>query len=378
MNFQRTDEDEASYAAARRFARDHLQPDAPTQVFPGSEAWRAAAMAGYTGASLPADQGGAGMSALNTARLFEALGRGSRNPSAILSLSAHLFACAGAIAAFGTDRQRRLYLPALAAGTSVGANAATEAEAGSDVHAMRTLARREGDEYVLNGVKNYVTNGPCAQLILVFAATAPEHGHLGLSAFVVEAGLAGARFGEAFESQSLTGAPACSLYLEDCRVPAQARLGDEGDGARIFAHSMQWERACLFAGYVGLIETQIEAMLDYARTRKQFGRAIGRNQAVSHRIVDLHLRLEAARLLLYRGCDRLDHGQSTAADMALAKLAISELAIDASVAGMQLHGSTGLSEELGFARELRDAVPATIFSGTSEMQREIIAAELGL
>jgi alkylation response protein AidB-like acyl-CoA dehydrogenase len=168
------------------------------------------------------------------------------------------------------------------------------------------------------------------------------------------------------------------VTFRDCRVPAAALVGRLDRGAAVFQHSMLWERACLFAAYVGCTERLIEETVEFARGRDQFGKSVGKNQAVSHRIVDMKVRLEGARLLLYRACWKLANGDASAADVALSKLAVSEAAVQSSADAVHLHGAMGIVESAGVARHLRDAVPATIFSGTSEMQREILAAAMGI
>lgn len=227
-------------------------------------------------------------------------------------------------------------------------------------------------------MKSYVTNGPEADVFLVYAATHPAHKFLGLSAFVVRAGTPGLRVGQPFEKMGLATSPISQLYLEACRVPAAARVGAEGRGSAVFQRSMNWERSCLFAAYLGLMDRLIDRCVAFARDRQQFGHPIGKNQAISHRIAEMKLRLESARLLLYRACWTLDRGQDPTLQVALAKLAVSEAAIQTSLDAIQIHGGIGFISEAGIERALRDAVPSTLFSGTSEIQRELIAKRLGL
>jgi alkylation response protein AidB-like acyl-CoA dehydrogenase len=289
---------------------------------------------------------------------------------------AHLFACVMPIAEHGTESQREHLLPKLCSGQWVGANAISEAEAGSDVFALKTRAVRDGDFYVLDGSKSYVTNGPVADVFLVYAITNPSFGYLGLSAFLVERGTPGLSVGQPFQKMGLGTSPIAPVYLEGCRVPVSARLGAEGKGAAIFKRSMQWERACLFAAYVGLMERVLEQSVGFAKERRQFKKPIGKNQAISHKLVDMKQRLESARLLLYRACWLMDQGRDAVMEVSLAKLAISEAAIQCGLDAIQIHGGMGYVEETGIERVLRDAIPTTLFSGTSEMQRDIIANHL--
>ncbi len=240
------------------------------------------------------------------------------------------------------------------------------------------LALRDGDGWVLTGTKSYVTNGPLADLSIVYAKTDPAAGYLGVTAFAIPRDTPGFRFGQPFEKMGLRSAPIASLYLDECRVGPESLLGDEGAGAAVFHSSMQWERACLFAAYLGQMERQLETVVAYARERRQFGKRIAAFQAVSHRIAQMKLRLESSRLLLYKACWSFDQGCAATLDISLAKLAVSEAAIQSGLDAIQIHGGIGYTTGLSLERELRDAIPATLFSGTSEIQRDLIARELGL
>jgi len=380
MDFRWTDSARDLHDRILRFARERL----PTR--PGARGrdgfsladWRHCAEFGLTGLCVSEAFGGLGLGALETAYGFEAFGHGCENAGLVFSVGAHLFACAVPIATHGSETVKGRVLARLARGEWIGANAITEAEAGSDTSLLSTRARRDGDGYVIDGVKSYVTNAPVADVMVVYATTNPSHGHLGLSAFVVEKGMPGLSIGEPFAKMGLTASPIASVYLDGCRVPAANRLGDEGKGAAIFADSMGWERACLFAGYLGSMERQVTRCVDFAKTRRQFGKPIGKQQAIAHRIVDMKLRLEAARLLVYRACWLMDQGEPAVLEVACAKLAVSEAAIRAGLDAIQIHGGAGFIVETGVECALRDAVGSTLFSGTSEIQRNIIAARLGL
>jgi alkylation response protein AidB-like acyl-CoA dehydrogenase len=282
------------------------------------------------------------------------------------------------LAECGTDAQKQRYLPRLCSGEWIAGNAMTEAGAGSDAFSVATTAVRDGDDYVVSGTKSFVTNGTVADLFLVYGATRDGAGPLGITAFLVERAAAGVRVGEAFEKLGLGRSPICTIYLEACRVPTSQLLGRPDRGASVFQRSMTWERACLFAAYVGRGERLLDATIEHVRSRQQFGASLAKNQAVSHRVVDMKLRLEASRLLLYRACWKLANGDASAADIALSKLAVSEAAVASSLDAVRLHGGAGYLEDGGIAAYLRDAVPATIFSGTSEIQKELVAAALGL
>lgn len=373
MDFDWSEEQKRMYDECLSFARAFDRAKGFSK-----ERWARCGDFGLLGLSVPEHDGGAGLGALASARMLEAFGRGSPDLGLAFSASAHLFACAMPIAEHGGEEVRRELLPGLAQGRLVGANAITEAEAGSDVFALRSRAVREGDTYRLSGDKSYVTNGPVADVLLVYASTAPEHGYLGVSAFAVPSDLDGVQVGEPFHKMGLESSPISSVYLDDCRVPARYLVGQPGDGARIFHRSMAWERACLFAIYVGAMHRQLEATVAHVKGRRQYRKPLSKLQAVRHRIADMLLRLEGARLLLYRACWALDRGQDHALAICLSKLAVSEAAIRSSLDAIQLHGGGGYVAEVGVEAGLRDAVPATIFSGASEVQRDLVARELGL
>jgi alkylation response protein AidB-like acyl-CoA dehydrogenase len=342
------------------------------------EQWRRCGDAGLLGLSIPEQYGGRGLDALTTARAVEAFGRGCEDMGLVFSAAAHLFACSMPVVEYASAALKERWLPGLCSGDLIGANAITEKDAGSDIFALKTKAVRDGDTYVLNGSKSYVSNGPVADLFVLYASTNPSHGYLGITGFLIEKSTPGLRVGEPFKKMGLTSTPACQIDLNECRVPLSNRLGLEGQGSLIFKRSMQWERACLFASYVGQMERQLEQVITYARERRQFGTAIGKKQAVAHRIADMKMRLEAARFLLYRACWLLAQGKDALLAVALSKLAISEAAVQGGLDAIHIHGSTGIACEAGIERMLRDAIPGTIFSGTSEVQRDIIASELGL
>lgn len=373
------------YERTLRFARDRLGHKKGGASARGSasghdfdrEAWRRLGEFGMLGVCAP-EPFGLGMPAVTTAHAMEAFGHGCNDMGFVFSAAAHLFTAVMPIAEHGSDALRQAMLPRLCSGEWVGGNAITEPEAGSDAFALSTSAIRDGDSYVLNGTKSYVTNGPVADVIVVYATVNPEHGYLGVTAIAVEKHTPGLVIGKPFEKLGLTTSPISSVYFEDCRVPVSNRIGAEGQGAAIFKASMLWERSCLFAMYLGLMDRQIDVAVDYANRRRQFGRAIGKNQVIAHRIADMKLRLESARLLVYRACWLKDQGEDATDQIALAKLAVSEAAVQSGLDLIQIHGGIGVIEESGIDRMLRDAIPSTIFSGTSEIQRELVARSLGL
>jgi L-prolyl-PCP dehydrogenase len=351
---------------------------APEPGFFTSAEWKLCASLGLLGLSVPERYGGEGHGFLATARAAEAFGRGAPDMGLVFAAMAHLFACAMPIAEHGDEELRHAMLPRLTSGEWVGANAITEAGAGSDATRLAARAERDGDVYLLTGEKSFVSNGPAADVFIVYATSQPQFGHLGVSAFVVERGAPGLVIGESFGKLGLERCPASTLRLDRCVVPARRRLGGEGQGAAIFQAAMSWERTCLFAAYAGRIERLAGLCADHARTRAQFGRSIGANQAISHRIARMRMRLDSARLLLWRACWLLDHNEPARAEVAMAKLTISEAAAESAMDAVRIFGGDGIRSDRGIERELRDAVPSLIFSGTSEMQLELMVRELGL
>jgi alkylation response protein AidB-like acyl-CoA dehydrogenase len=373
-----TAEQDRLYEEARDFARERVNAAIAARngaPYFAEREWRLCGEAGLLGASLPERYGGGGHDALTVAYLVEGFARGCTDTGLMFSACAHLFACAMPIAEHGDEDLKDEVLPRLASGEWVGANAITEAEAGSDVFAMQTHAVHDGDGYLLSGTKTFVTNGPLADSFLVYASTEPAHGYLGITAFVVDGDAPGLTRGEHFAKVGLAGAAVCEITLADC--PGR-RLGAEGGGAAIFNGSMAWERACLFALYVGVMDRQLDEVVAFAKERRQFGKPLGRHQAIAHRVADMKLRLDAARLLLRRACALKAEGLECGLEISLAKLAISEAAVQSGLDAIQIFGSLGIKADTGVATALLDALPSTIFSGTSEIQRDLIAHGLGL
>lgn len=344
--------------------------------------WRIAGEIGLLGLCVEEELGGRGLGALDTAIALEAFSRACGNTGFAFGVAAHLLACVVPIAEHASPETRDELVPGLVSGELVAANAISEDEAGSDVAAITTSAIREGSEgpYRLDGEKSWASNAPEADVFVVYAITDPGAGFLGHSAFAVPASLAGSEASEPVEKMGLEGCLAGRVHFSGCSVPERYRLGPEGSGQAVFAHSMSWERSCLFGIYLGTMRRQIDEVVAHVRTRRQFGSRLSDHQAVSHRVAGMVERLEAARLLLYRACWALDEGRNDPSVAALSKVAVSEAAVANSLDAIQLLGSRGYARDGGQGPEaqLRDAVPARIFSGTSEIQRELIAKGAGL
>lgn len=314
---------------------------------------------------------GLGGPLLDTALALDAFSESCQDVGLAFAIGAHLLAVVRPVVEFGSPLADKLR-----SGTWLGANAITEDDAGSDVYSLTTRARRDGDWYVLNGVKSFVTNAPIADVFLVYARTQETLGYLGLSAFLVERDTPGLQVGTPLDKLGLSSTPAAPVRLEDCRVPVGCRVGQEGQGGPMFDYSMQCERAALGAVWTGDMARRLRQAVKHAWGRRQFGQPIGDNQAVSHRLADLQLRLTTARMHWQRACWRIDRGLARPEDSAMAKLAVSEAAVASSIDTIAVFGGRGFLRAEGIERCLRDAVGSTIASGTSDMQREIIARAL--
>jgi alkylation response protein AidB-like acyl-CoA dehydrogenase len=301
-----------------------------------------------------------------------------RDQGLLFSLNAHLWTNSLPILSYGTEEQRQRYLPGLCSGDLIGANAASEPGAGSDIFAMRTRAERRGDGYVLNGQKMFVTNAPVADVIVAYATIDPALGATGVTAFIVESRTPGVSVSRKLHKMGLRTSPMSEVIFEDCHVPASNRLGREGRGAEVFESSMEWERGCILAASLGLMRRQLESCLAHARARQQFGRPIGKFQAVANRIVDMKVRLDTCRPLVYRIGWLKDRKRKAVLEAALAKLYISDCVVKSSLDAVQVFGGYGYMTEQEVERDLRDAIGSLLYSGTSEIQRNVIARCLGL
>ena len=366
--------------AVTRFGKtlnDGLAARDASGTFP-RELYRRCGEFGIQGLPVPADYGGSGQDLLTTMKAMEALGYACRDNGLVFSLNAQMWAVQLPVLRFGTEAQRQRYLPALCRGELVAAHAISEPDSGSDVMSMRTRVTRDGENYVLNGAKTFVTNGPAADVVLAFGTVNPAAGVAGITGFLIDRGTPGLTLSAPIPKMGLRTSPMGEAIFENCVVPAAQRVGAEGAGASVFSAAMEWERACIFASHLGAMQRLFEETVEYARTRKQFGESISRFTPISDRIVQMKLDLEIGRLLLYRVAEAKDRGESTVLLAAMAKLFVSEAHVRQALAALQIHGGYGYTTELGVERELRDALPGTLYSGTSEMQRKIIARLLGL
>jgi alkylation response protein AidB-like acyl-CoA dehydrogenase len=342
------------------------------------ENWQKCAAFGIQGLPFPEVYGGAEADILTTMLTMEGLGYGCRDNGLLFGINAQMWSVQHPIHAFGTEAQKQKYLRALCSGKIIGAHGMTEPESGSDAFSLRTQAQRCKDGYVLNGTKTMVTNAPIADMAVVFANVAPDSGRWGVTAFLVDSGTPGFSVGRPMRKMGLHTTPMGELILQDCFIPEENRLGPEGVGANIFSSSMEWERSCILASNLGAMERQLELCLHYARQRKQFGQSIGKFQSVSNRIADMKVRLETAQLLLYKVAWLKSMGKSAVMEAAMAKLFISECFVQSSLDAIRIHGGYGYMTEFEMERDLRDAMGGVLYSGTSDIQRNIIARLAGL
>lgn len=381
MDFSWSDEQVSLREQVVHFARTELDSDVATrdreEQFSAAD-WQRCARLGLFGWTVPHEYGGRGRDIPTAVYLLEGLGYGCRDNGFTLAVNAQIWTVQESILTFGTEEQKRALLPRLCAGEIFACDAITEPDAGSDAMAMETTARRTPDGYVLDGRKTFISMAPLADIALVFAKTDPSAGHWGLSVFVVETRTPGCRVGPAISKSGLRTIPMGGFEFEACVVPEASRLGAEGAGLTMLHHALEWERSFILASQVGTMARQLDECVAYAKERHQFGKPIGHFQSVSNRIADMRVRLETARLLLYKLSWMKGQSQPAALDAAMAKLHLSECFVESSLDAVRTHGGRGYVSELGIERDLRDAVGGVIYAGTSDVQRGRIARLLGL
>ncbi len=382
MDFSLSEEQRILRDSIVQFARAELNHDIAQRDREhrfDRQLWQQCAAMGLLG--LPVDEryGGSGADPVTTAVALEALGYGCHDGGLSFSICAHLLACVIPIWKHGTEQQKREFLPGLCDGRWIAVNAMTETETGSDSFAMRTRATAVQDGWSISGSKTFCSNGPVADVAVVYAATDPDKGfHGGVTVFLVTRDSEGFAPGQRFEKMGLRTSPISELVFDNVFVPHDRVLGTVGGGGPIFTESMDWERALLVACHVGTMQRLMETAIEHARTRRQYGQIIGKFQAVSHRIADIKVRVDAARLLTYQAASQLGSAWSAGRDAAIAKLFASEALIQTAHDVVQVLGGYGFMAEYQVERAVRDATASTIYSGTSEIQRNIIARWLGL
>lgn len=361
----------------RKLPSDDVIERDRTGEFP-RDAWKRCGEFGIQGLPAPEEYGGGAADTVTTILALEALGYGCSDNGLVFSINAHMWTSVIPLWHFGTDEQRRRWLPGLCSGDLIGCHAITEPEAGSDPFALRASAREAEEGYLLNGRKTFITNAPIADLLVIFARTSEGIGPYGITAFLVERGTPGCNTSREIDKMGLRTSPMSEVVLEDCWVPRSSILGRLGRGGEVFQKSMMWERACIMASQVGLMRRTMDACVAYAKQREQFGQSIAKFESVADKIANMKIAVDAARGLVLRVGWLMDNGRDATLEAAVAKAFVSEASVRTHLDAVQIHGGYGYTTEFQIERALRDAVGGKIYSGTSEIQRRIIARRLGL
>ncbi|APO78599.1 isovaleryl-CoA dehydrogenase (plasmid) [Rhizobium etli 8C-3] len=377
LNFALGDEIEALRESVRRFASGRIAPLAAetdrSNQFP-AQLWREMGDMGLLGITADDAYGGAGLGYLAHCVAMEEISRASASVG--LSYGAHSNLCVNQINRNGNDAQKRRYLPKLISGEHVGALAMSEPDAGSDVVSMKLKAEKRGDRYLLNGNKMWITNGPDADLLVVYAKTDPEAGSRGITAFLVEKTFQGFTTGQKLDKLGMRGSNTCELIFRDCQVPEENVLGAIGDGVKILMSGLDYERVVLSAGPLGIMAACVDLVLPYLHERKQFGRAIGEFQLMQAKLADMYVTLNTARAYVYAVAAACDRGETTRKDAAGCILYAAEKATGVALEAIQALGGNGYTNDYAAGRLLRDAKLYEIGAGTSEIRRMLIGREL--
>ncbi len=379
MNFELTEEHKLIRQTVREFAENEIKPGVAErdeeERFDRELMFDKVAELGMTGVVFPEEYGGAGADYISYAIAVEELSRVCASTG--VTLSAHLSLAANPIYLFGTEEQKQKYLVPLAEGTKLGAFGLTEPSAGSDAGGTRTTATRDGDSWVLNGSKIFITNGGDAEIYVVFARTDKNaQKHHGISAFIVEKDTPGFGFGKKEKKMGIRSSPTMELVFENCRIPAENLLGEEGSGFKVAMKTLDGGRVGIAAQALGIAQGAYEAALEYAKERQQFNQAIGSFQAIQFKLADMTTEIEAARLLVYQSAYRASAGLPYGTHSAMAKMYASDVAMKVTTEAVQIFGGYGFTREFPAERMMRDAKITQIYEGTNEVQRVVIGAAI--
>jgi isovaleryl-CoA dehydrogenase len=377
LNFAVGQDIEALRETVRRFAREQVAPLAAdidrSNQFP-TQLWKAMGALGILGITAAENYGGAGLGYLAHCVAMEELSRASASVG--LSYAAHSNLCVNQINRHGTTEQKKRFLPNLISGEHVGALAMSESESGSDVVSMKLRAERRNDRYILIGRKMWITNGPDANTLVVYAKTDPAAGPKGITAFLVEGAMAGFSRSPKLDKLGMRGSNTCELVFTDCAVPFENRLGAEGEGVRILMSGLDYERVVLSAGPLGIMAACLDVVVPYIHERKQFGKAIGEFQLMQGKLADMYVTLSATRAYVYAVAAACDRGETTRKDAAGCILYAAERATRMALNVIQVLGGNGYTNDFPAGRLLRDAKLYEIGAGTSEIRRMLIGREL--
>lgn len=305
--------------------------------------------------------------------IMEGIGAGSDEAGIMFSVNVHIWACILPVLHFGTEEQKERLLPCLINGKSIGAHGISEENAGSDVWNLETTYEEDENGYTLDGIKNYITNGPLADVFIVYARQKGSKGMKGVSCFIAERGMKGFTIGKPVEKMGLELSPLSSVYFNDCLLPKANLLGQKGQGMNVFNHTMEYERTLLLSFQIGLMERQLKRCVEFAGKRRQFNHRIIDFQSVSNKLADMKVRLEASRLLSYKVVNEKMENRSIFLPSSIAKLFISESLVQNSMCAMEIFGACGYIKEYGIEQSLRDSMGSKFYSGTSDIQRNIIS-----
>ena len=378
MKLELNDQQKMIQKMVREFAEKHVAPIAAEldkkEEYP-HKTLKEMAKLGLLGIIIPPDYGGAGLDTISYAIVIEEISRKCASTGVVTSV--HNSLVAWPILKYGTEEQKKKYLPILAKGEKIGAFAGTEPNAGSDLGAMQTIAKLKSDKYLINGDKTFITSGPEAGIIIVFAVTNKEAGAKGISAFIVENTFKGYKVGSIFEKLGINASKTSELIFEDMEVPKENLLGKEGEGFKIALSTLDSGRIGIAAQAVGIAQAALDESIQYSKQRQQFGRPIANFQAIQWMIADIATRVEASRWLVYNAAYAKDNAEGRfSKEAAMAKLFASETAVDAAIKAVQIHGGYGYTKEYTVERLFRDSKITEIYEGTSEVQRLVISASL--
>jgi butyryl-CoA dehydrogenase len=377
VNFELSDLQRDIQKVCREFAARELIPNARkwdvNHEWPGGAIQKLAELA-LLGVAVPETYGGAGMDNVSYALAIEEISRGCASTGVIMSVNNSLYC--DPVMKFGTEEQKQQFLVPFARGEKLGCFGLTEPEAGSDAAAQKTVAVRKGDHYVINGSKNWITVGPKADAIVLFAMTDKPAGHKGISAFLVPTNTPGFNRAQPDKKMGISAAWSCSIFFEDCKVPVKNMLGKEGDGFKVAMSTLDGGRIGIAAQAIGIARAAFEEALAYSGERKTFGKPIREHQAIQFMLADMATEIDAARLLTLKAARMKDAGVRHSQESAMAKLYASEMASRVANKGLQIHGGMGYSKEMDAERHVRDARITEIYEGTSEIQRIVISSNL--
>ena len=377
IDFTLTSEQELIQKTAREFAQEHLAPGVIERddkaEFPTGQIKMMGEL-GFMGMMVPEEWGGAGFDTMTYVIAMEEIAAVELATSTIMSVNNSLVC--QLFTDYGTHDQKEKYLKPLANGDMLGAYSLSEPQSGSDASNMRTFAKKDGDHYVINGTKNWVTNGITSDIVVLFCLTEKAVGYKGITAFVIEKGTPGLSTGKKEDKLGIRASDTCELYFKNCRISAENRIGEEGQGFKIAMKALGGGRIGIAAQALGLARAALEAAVSYAKERKQFGKAIGEFGAIQNKLADMATEIDAARMLIWRAAKLKDEGKNYTRESSMAKLFASSTAMKAATECVQIHGGYGYMQEYGVERLMRDAKITQIYEGTSEIQQLVIGKDL--